>query len=98
MFTTKRKKEKLKKLSELKVIDKSVEVGVKGQEGSRRLILRAGTTVCTDQITTVELEGVDVVKNVEDNGIIYSPELVNGQIIFQKNQKLTRLKNKVTNF
>ena len=98
VYNKAKKRSKLKKLSELKVIDKSVEVGVKGQEGSRRLILRAGTTVYTDQITTVELEGVDVVKNVEDNGIIYSPELVNGQIIFKKNQKLTRLKKQSDKF
>ena len=92
VYNRARKKSKLKKLSDLKVIDKKVEVGVEGQEGSRRLILRAGTRVFTDQITTVELEGVDLVKEVEENGIIYSPKLVNGQITFIKNKKLTKLK------
>ena len=40
----------------------------------------------------VKLDNVDLTQNIEDDGVVYTPKLVNGQITFTKNAKLTRIK------
>ena len=53
----------------------------------------------TEETTkTIQLDNIEVVQNVEDNGTIYSPQLINGEIVFKKNSKLTRLNQKKERF
>ena len=46
----------------------------------------------SDQASSIALEGVDVVEKVGDDGTVYSPVYVDGQLTFQKDEKLTELK------
>ena len=49
----------------------------------------------TEETTkTIQLDNIEVVQNIEDKGTIYSPQIINGEIIFKKNPKLTRLNQK----
>ena len=53
----------------------------------------------TEETTkTIQLDDIEVVQNIEDNGTIYSPQLINGEIVFKKNSKLTRLNQKKERF
>ena len=53
----------------------------------------------TEETTkTIQLDNIEVVQNIEDNGTIYSPQLINGEIVFKKNSKLTRLNQKKERF
>lgn len=47
---------------------------------------------------SIKLENIDVVQSIEDDGIFYSPQLINGEIVFKKNSKLTRLNRKKDRF
>ena len=43
----------------------------------------------TEETTkTIQLDNIEVVQNIEDKGTIYSPQLINGEIVFKKNSKL----------
>ena len=42
----------------------------------------------------IKLDNVEVVQNIQDEGIVYSPKLLNGKIVFKKNKDLTRLYKK----
>ena len=53
----------------------------------------------TEETTkTIQLDNIEVVQNIEDKGTIYSPQLINGEIVFKKNSKLTRLNRKKERF
>ena len=43
------------------------------------------------QTLKVESEDVEGIEDIEEDGIVYSPKLINGEIFFKKNTKLTRL-------
>ena len=47
-----------------------------------------------DQVKSIELDNVDLTQNIEDDGVVYTPKLVNGQITFTKMQSLQELKSK----
>ena len=47
---------------------------------------------------TIQLDNIEVVQNINDEGVIYSPLLINGEIVFKKNSKLTRLNQKKERF
>ena len=51
-----------------------------------------------ETIKTIQLDDIEVIQNVEDNGTIYSPQIINGEIVFKKNSKLTRLNQKKERF
>ena len=44
-----------------------------------------------DPVETVQLEEVEVVQNIIEDGVVYSPHKVDGEITFKKNNRLTRL-------
>ena len=44
-----------------------------------------------DPLETVQLEEVEVVQNIIEDGVVYSPRIVDGEITFKKNNRLTRL-------
>tara|TARA_S200000501_G_scaffold51567_1_gene41576 strand:- start:3244 stop:4578 length:1335 start_codon:yes stop_codon:yes gene_type:complete len=44
-----------------------------------------------DPVETVQLEEVEVVQNIIEDGVVYSPRQVDGEITFEKNNRLTRL-------
>ena len=53
----------------------------------------------TEETTkTIQLDNIEVVQNIEDDGTIYSPQIINGEIVFKKNSKLTRLNQKKERF
>jgi len=83
-----RPKSKIKKLSDFKVLEAD----------SIALLSPDIRSVITEQTKTIKLDDVEVIKNVEEDGIIYTPKLVNGQITFKKNAKLTRLNAKKDRF
>ena len=45
----------------------------------------------SEQSSSIALDGVEVVKEVEKDGIVYSPVYIDGQITFKKNDALTDL-------
>jgi hypothetical protein len=45
-------------------------------------------------VKNIKLDNVEVVQNIQDEGIVYSPKLLNGKIVFKKNKDLTRLYKK----
>jgi hypothetical protein len=47
-----------------------------------------------DQAKSIELEGVEVVSNIKEDGIVYIPKIIDGEITFEKSKKLTRLSRK----
>ena len=47
---------------------------------------------------TIQLDNIEVVQNINDDGVIFSPQLINGEIVFKKNSKLTRLNQKKERF
>ena len=51
-----------------------------------------------DQAGSIALEGVEVVKSVEKDGIVYAPKYIDGQLVFEKNNKLTELARKAKRF
>ena len=77
---------KLKKLSDFKVISDTII--------QTNNINPSGASYTLEQVKTVKLDNVEVVQDVEEDGIVYSPVLVNGQITFKKNAQLTRLNKK----
>ena len=42
----------------------------------------------------IKLDNVEVVQDIKEDGIVYSPKLINGKIVFKKNNDLTRLYKK----
>ena len=56
--------------------------------------LQPGSVATIDQVKSIELDNVDLTQNIEDDGVVYTPKLVNGQITFTKMQSLQELKSK----
>ena len=83
----KKKKERIKTLADFEVTTK--------KEQSLSPDLRSFTEETTK---TIQLDNIEVVQNIEENGTIYSPQLINGEIVFKKNSKLTRLNQKKERF
>jgi hypothetical protein len=50
--------------------------------------------ITSQRVKTIKLNEVEVVENKIEKGVIYSPTLINGEIVFKKNKALTRLKRK----
>ena len=88
---TRKERKKLKKLSDFKVISEKQEITV-AANGPGATFLQPGSVVTIDQVKSIELDNVDLTQNIEKDGIVYTPKLVNGQITFSKNAKLTRKK------
>ena len=88
---TRRERKKVKKLSDFKVISEKQEIPV-AADGPGATFLQPGSAVAIDQVKSIELDNVDLTQNIEDDGVVYTPKLVNGQITFTKNSKLTRIK------
>ena len=53
-----------------------------------------GNQVKNETTKKIKLDNVEVVQNIQDEGIVYSPELINGKVVFKKNNALTRLYKK----
>ena len=53
-----------------------------------------GNQVASETAINIKLNNVEVVQDIQDKGIVYSPKLVNGKIVFKKNNDLTRLVKK----
>jgi hypothetical protein len=51
-----------------------------------------------EQAGSIALEGVEVVKNIKKDGIVYSPIYIDGQLSFQEDVKLTELARKAKRF
>ena len=88
---TRKERKKLKKLSDFKVISEKQEIPV-AADGPGATFLQPGSVATIDQVKSIELDNVDLTQNIEDDGVVYTPKLVNGQITFTKNAKLTRIK------
>ena len=92
VYNKKRKeRKKLKKLSDFKVLSERQEIPV-ATDGPGATFLQPGSVATIDQVKSIELDNVDLTQNIEDDGVVYTPKLVNGQITFTKNAKLTRIK------
>lgn len=50
-----------------------------------------GNQVISETTKNIRLDNVEIVQDIQDKGIVYSPKLVNGKIVFKKNNDLTRL-------
>ena len=86
-----KERKKLKKLSDFKVLSERQEIPV-ATDGPGATFLQPGSVATIDQVKSIELDNVDLTQNIEDDGVVYTPKLVNGQITFTKNAKLTRIK------
>ena len=53
-----------------------------------------GNGIYNEKVKNIKLDNVEVVQNIQDEGIVYSPKLLNGKIVFKKNKDLTRLYKK----
>ena len=53
-----------------------------------------GNGIYSEKVKNIKLDNVEVVQNIQDEGIVYSPKLLNGKIVFKKNKDLTRLYKK----
>lgn len=50
-----------------------------------------GNQAVSETTKNIRLDNVEIVQDIQDKGIVYSPKLVNGKIVFKKNNDLTRL-------
>lgn len=53
-----------------------------------------GNQVIKETTKNIKLDNVEVIQNIQDEGIVYSPKLINGKVVFKKNKGLTRLYRK----
>tara|TARA_B100000780_G_scaffold260503_1_gene212299 strand:- start:223 stop:603 length:381 start_codon:yes stop_codon:yes gene_type:complete len=49
----------------------------------------------TEQPGSIALDNIEVVQKATDDGIVYSPNYIDGQITFEKNNELTDSKYKI---
>tara|TARA_B100000575_G_C23114170_1_gene643903 strand:- start:553 stop:2052 length:1500 start_codon:yes stop_codon:yes gene_type:complete len=82
------RKNKLKRIKTLA----DFEVKIKKEQSLSPISYNEETT------KTIQLDNIEVVQNINDGGVIYSPQLINGEIVFKKNSKLTRLNQKKERF
>ena len=78
-----KKKKRKKTLADFEILSETEEVSLDNRK---------------EIVKTVRLDNIEVVENIEDDGTIYSPQLINGEIVFKKNSKLTRLNRKKERF
>ena len=84
-YNRKNKSKRIKTLADF-------EVKIKKEQSLSPISFNEETT------KTIQLDNIEVVQNVNDDGVIYSPQLINGEIVFKKNSKLTRLNQKKERF
>jgi len=78
-----KKKKRKKTLADFEILSETEEVSLDNRK---------------EIVKTVRLDNIELVENIEDDGTIYSPQLINGEIVFKKNSKLTRLNRKKERF
>ena len=76
------KSKKIKTLADFELISQEEKLSIRG------------TTVLNESTKKIKLDNVEVVQDIKEDGIVYSPKLINGKIVFKKNNGLTRLYRK----
>ena len=76
------KSRKIKTLADFELISQEEKLSIRGN------------TVLNESTKKIKLDNVEVVQDIKEDGIVYSPKLINGKIVFKKNNDLTRLYKK----
>jgi hypothetical protein len=76
------KSRKIKTLADFELISQEEKLSMRGN------------TVLNESTKNIKLDNVEVVQDIKENGIVYSPKLINGKIVFKKNNNLTKLYKK----
>ena len=74
-YNRKNKSKRIKTLADF-------EVKIKKEQSLSPISFNEETT------KTIQLDNIEVVQNINDDGVIYSPQLINGEIVFKKIQSL----------
>ena len=76
------KTRKIKTLADFELISQEEKLSIRGN------------TVLNESMKKIKLDNIEVVQDIKEDGIVYSPKFINGKIEFKKNNALTRLYKK----